>query len=119
MRSLVEVVMQLKSVGFRSVVLLALCSAPAFTTAGGQEPKDTAKVEGIITRAGSGEPIPGVKVTLIFIPPPAPRQQPSGGGGVGMVRDGVSISSLPPTITSSAPAFAASAGQAPPPSSIP
>src|SRR5206468_3333451 len=44
---------------------------------------------------------------------------PQTGGGVSMIADRFSVSGLPPTITSSAPAVAAATGAAPPASSIP
>jgi len=97
---------------------LYLSMNPAARAAGPQQPSGTASVEGVVTRAGSGAPLPGIKVTLIFIPPPAPRP-PQGGGGVSMIADRFSASGLPATITSSAPAAAASTGAAPPASSIP
>ena len=81
-----------------------------------QQAAGTASVEGIVVRAGTGEPIQGARVTLLFVPPPAPRGQ---GGGVSVIADRFLASGLPPTITHSAPAAALASGGVFPVSSIP
>lgn len=101
----------------RIAALLATILFPVFP-AWAQAPTGTSSIEGMVTRAGTGDPISGIKVTLIYIPPPAPRPLQAG-GGVGMIADRISSSGLPPTVTSSMPANAPSTGSAPPASSIP